>query len=440
MRYFISLLFSTILFTGCSTSVYHREVYIPAYQTGNFPQAEKTLTKALSKQTCLQSQDTVCLLLDRATTRFAMGDIKGSIEDFQKAIEAIDYYNQSSTAEMLGQVLLQDEIGAYCGEDFEQILARVYFALALFQKGDNSNAFAILRQAEEIQQKKKEIYRKDKLTESFELVENPLAKYLMAAILEKRRDFSNASILYQQAAALSGNSSLYSPLPSLGPNEKLATVLVVGHNGNAPFKVSGTSDASVASMLALEILLSTQRVDPAVSSLTGIPVPILMQNYLSNPSALFANVGGEKKNMSPIYDITATAYEQLQQKMPIIVARGAARMALRRGTVAYMQDKDPCLGAIMDMAMLVANANTSADTRAWSTLPSRIDIARFDIPAGSYELSVEANASRYAPFLDKYSIILKPDDLCIINVFNIHPGVITIQIPKQFLINKGEIP
>ncbi len=110
-------------------------------------------------------------------------------------------------------------LGAYAGEDFEQVLARVYFALALIQAGDYGNAYAILRQAEELQQGLRERYDRCCATSDFHLPDLTFAKYLFALLLEKQGDKSNACLLYQQSGAL--------PTPGDCSDRKQATVLVL---------------------------------------------------------------------------------------------------------------------------------------------------------------------------------------------------------------------
>lgn len=428
---------------SCSTPVSERGAYIFAYQSGGIPQAEAKLTQTISKEmpqkNYTKSKDAVWLLLDRATTRFAMGNIDGAISDYKLAIEAIDYYDQLSAAESVGKVLLDDEVGAYAGEDFEQVLARVYFALALLNKGDLGNAFALLRQSEEVQQKKREFYGSSQVTENYQLIDNSLAKYLFALLLENRGERSNSEILYQQTESLLSAEGY--PLSQYKTEFELAksnqaTVLVLCHNGNVPIKISGTSNASVASAVALEMLLAANRIDPAWSSLTGIPVPLLMQNWGADPSPTFATMDGIKKALLPWYDVANVANQQLDQKMPLIVARGVARFLLRRGTVAVAHEQDPTLGVLCDIGMLFANAATKADTRSWTTLPYAIDLARYQVDAGEHALSIRVASPGCKPFVADYRLNLSPHDLCVINVFNIHPGVTTVVIPDHF--NKGE--
>jgi len=433
------------LLASCSPTLAKRDEYISIYQAGDMAFAEERMTKTIENlaadQNFCQSNDAVWLLLDRATARFAQGNTQDAIKDYRLALEAIDYYNQESTLEHLQQVLLEDGFGAYSGEDFEQILARVYFALALLHEDDTGNAFALLRQAEETQQKKREMYAKTEFTDHYKLIDNAIAKYLLALLLDRKGDRSNAEILYGQAASLVGSPSFQKDLSAADQDGKNATVLVICHNGNSPYKISATSNASVASTAALEFILASRRVDPAWSSLTGIPIPQLVQKSSSFPYPTFAAIDGIQKSLIPFYDITKTAYQQLQQKLPVIAARAVARFLIRRGTVAYAKKQDQGMGALADLAMFVANASTQADTRSWSTLPSSIDVARFDLKPGTHLFSAHVQARAYPPLSGRYQIRVAAGDLCVINIFNIHPGITQVVIPKRFLyIDKGESP
>jgi uncharacterized protein len=432
---FLPLLF----LCGCS-SWDQREEYVSIYQSGQLEYAENLvdyeIQTHLPGEKFTESKDAVLLLLDRATIRFAWGDMEGAIHDYNLAIEAMDYYSQQSSTELLGQVILQDDVEAYSGEDFEQVLARVYFALALLQNGDENNALALLRQAEELQQQKCENYRKSRLTQDFELVENPAAKYLMAALLEHRGDHSNAEILYSQTENLLGKKLSDLKLRKENKEPDAATVIIIAHNGNAPYKISSVADASMASGLALEMMLGSCQIPPAYSSLAGIPVPVLMQMIFSNRVPIGSRLCREEKDLIPFYNITAVSAMQLQQKMPILVARGVARFILRRGTVACFQEQNPGLGALADVGVLVANACTQADTRSWRTLPSSLDLIRYDIPPGEHTLHLKVHWGIVAPFIEEYPLKLEPCDLCVINVFNIHPRIVSVQIPHKNKINK----
>lgn len=428
--------------TSCSPSILaQRGPYLQAYHEGDLDQAEthldKLMQKTKTKISYQHSKEASWLLLDRATLHFAMGKVDEAVNDYAQAIESLDYYDQSLPAEKCAQLLLQDDTAAYQASDFEQVLARVYFALALLHQGDESNAYALLRQAEEYQQEKRYFYAKVPFTRDYRLTDNGLSKYLFALLLEKRGDLSNARLLYQQANQLI--PCAHEVPCQLTRKAQQATVLIICHNGNVPYKVSATSIASVASACALECLLATQNIDPAWSTLSGIPVPALRDWSGSYPFPAYAQLDGVQHPLLTFYSVGQAAREELNQKMPVIVARGVARLLMRRYTVGYLDRQDPCLGMLADLTMCIVNDNTRADTRSWTTLPAFIDVARFDVEPGRHQLNLQIYENQN-PEIKTVNLTLAPHDLCIIHIFNIHPGVRQVLIPFRYLIKQGDCP
>lgn len=427
------LLLSCFLCLGCSSTAIlaQRGSYLRAYHQGDLDCAENNLDNLANKESLQQSytksKDATWILLDRATTRFAMGKSDDAVDDYAKAIESIDYYNQDLTTERIGQILLQDETGAYQADDFEQVLARVYFAFALIHEDDESNAYAILRKAEEIQQEKRALYSKIPFTKHYRLSDNGLSKYLFALLLEKRGDCANAKILFQQAMELISCDAIEMPQK----NGQQASVLVVCHNGNAPYKISVMSPASIASAAALEILLAAHHNRPVLSTMMGIPVPALRYWPGSDPRPTYADVDGIRKPLLPFYSVSKAAADELNQKIPVIAARGVARLAIRRTAVGYLEKQDPCLGALADLTMCVVNSQTRADTRSWTTLPAFLDASHFYLEPGCHAIQIEV-CEKDRKVVKNYQLQLKPNDLCIIHVFNIHPGVTQVLIPYRF--------
>lgn len=400
-----------------------RGSYLKLIHTGQFEKAESKLSQLIKKEMpkgdFTRSSEASWLLLDRATLRFIRGDIPNAIEDFALAIEALDFYGQNLPTDKIKQTLLQDECSAYQAADYEQVLARVYFALALLHRGDRGNAFALLRSAEEFQLEQRALYRKLPYAQQFELPDNPLASYLFAAMLENKGDLSNANIIYNKLNQAEAE------------NDGKATILVLCHNGNSPYKISETVPASVASAIALEFFLSTQRIDPAWSTLTGIPVPALKRWPLSDPQPTYASLNECRQPLLPFCNIHQLAKDELEQKKPVIVSRGVARLLMRRTAVGYMQKQNEWLGLFADLGMLIANSNTRADTRSWTLLPAFIDMTRFDVEPGTHTINIEIFTGGLSKQLS-YPLELKPNDLCIINIFNIHPGVTKVLIPRKY--------
>ncbi len=421
LKKYLTLSIIALLTASCSQAIDRRDAYIRPYHAGQFEEANRRVTNLIDNPA--NSQDAVWLLLDRATINFTSGNSDQALSDYQLAIEAIDFYSQNCTAENLEKVILQEGIGAYAGEDFEQILARIYFALALHYCGDDGNAMALLRQAENIQQKKREIYRKCKLTQEYSLIDNAFGKYLLAAMSEKKGDLSNARILYNQFGQLTGCQAA----PS---DPSLATVLLICHNGNAPFKIPIRLPPSVASTAALNAL-AIGNPKPRLSSLSGISTPALSYWIQNSHQQALVYFEGRTTPLLPCFDIGKTARKQLKAQIPNIVARGLARQMIRFATVEAAARLDPLAGCIADIALLAANCQTKADVRSWTTLPRTLDLARIDTEPGRQELTILIGSQSYPLTLD-----LKPRDLCLIHIFNIHPGITTLLVPDRFL--KGD--
>lgn len=429
IRLLISLTF-IISVTACTPLPQQNEITL-SFQTGDLNTADQILSETLYEEmpqnNYWNSQNAVCLLLDRATTRFIKGDIDLAISDYQLAIEALDFYGQDCTLETAGKVVFADTFGAYCGSANEHILARVYFALALLQKGDSNNALALLKQAEDLQQRLNSL--KQPYLSAIYRYDNALAKFLLALLLEQKGDKTNAAILFQQANSLTESSI---PDCSLTDTISTATVVLLCHNGNVPFKLSGTCPASIASAVALECLLSAQNLPPAYSSFTGIPVPVLCQYPYSLPLPTTSQIERHSLPLTPIVNVAETTYRELENKKPLIVARGVARFLMRRTAVGYAQEQDPSLGALVDFGLFIANLNTKADTRAWTTLPSSLDIAVYHIPPGVHDVRISVQRPFNRIYEKTFPITIKDHDICVIDIFNIHPEITKIIVPSRF--------
>ena len=425
------LLIVGISASSCCTIGARQTEYLTAYECGDLEASHgilnTTVTQQLRGKDYRTSDEAVWLLLDRATVRLAMGDVRGASDDYLQAIEAMDYYRQRVLAEDVGQLVMQDDVKAYAGDDFEQVFARFYAALALLHSGDEGNAFALLRQCEELIQQMNEEYRHHGVKCDFAVPDPTVGKLLFGALLEKRGDHSNAEILYQQVLEASGIDAAVSR-----DSIRDATLIVLCHNGNMPRKISENTDASVASVLALESFLTEDERPFAMSSLPGIPTPALVTTHDRAPMTTWVSI--DEREWQPLAAATYVAdlaAEELDSKQPVVAARAIARYVMRRTVVAAAAEQSESAGALADIAMLIANAITQADTRAWGTLPARIDVARFDLEEGTHQLHLAIENHDRDDTLLTESVFLKAGDLCVVNLFNLHPGVSVLQVPAS---------
>jgi len=87
-----------------------------------------------------------------------------------------------------------------------------------------------------------------------------------------------------------------------------------------------------------------------------------------------------------VSNLDALAAQAFQEKQSTMFVR-----AIVRGLVKYLAQqtadkKDEGFGALVNILGMVTE---TADTRSWSTLPSRVYLARLDLPAGRYRVEAD---------------------------------------------------
>ena len=364
-----------LLLFSCSAPYYQDAA--AQLREGRFVEAEKNLSKVDT-----DSNEAALILLSRAMVYFQSGQLNKSTRDFEKALDVIDYYKQSSLPEIAGQTLIQDSIAAYVPPPFEESLARFYQALAFLHQGQEDNAAATVYYLES------------------HSGQNPLTTYLLATLFQRRGDISNARVLYSR----------------LKLDAPAGNVLLVHHRGMAPQKRTEIAKSSMVSAAILETILQIKDVKPALSTLTGIPIPALV-NKVRPTSILKIDHHSQSPTIS--YDIAKAAEAQLDQDMPWTAARSAARLLIRRGLVASTKEN---YQPLMDIAMLISNLATQADTRSWTLLPSCIDLYHLNLDPGPHQVQIGKQ---------KVAINIKPKGLTIIEIFQ--PSSDNIFTPKENL-------
>ena len=351
------MIFFLLLFLLVSCGQHVRSTASFDYARGELIKAEEKLEKSGYPDS-----------LDLAMVHLVQNKIDLALRGFEKAIDAMDYFRKMTPEELGTKIVWKDGAAAYIAPPFEQTLARFYYAMSFLQKGDENNAAASLLY----------LHNHDQA--------NLLTSYLLALLLERRGDTSNADILYRLAGIE----------PKQGSN---TTLLIVCHNGNVPYRISHIAPISIVSAAALEILLGVADIKPALSSLTGVAVPKLIDRPASKPlpSLPLPTI---------VYNVHDAAHAHLKKEMPDIAVRSAARMLLRRGVAATHR--------AADLGMLALNLATDADTRSWATLPYQIELTRLDLEPGDHTIEIHGKS---------YSVHLKPGELRCLQIFHLHPHV-----------------
>ena len=116
------------------------------------------------------------------------------------------------------------------------------------------------------------------------------------------------------------------------------------------------------------------------------------QNRLRQYSGLSLSYQGKQYQSQEIVRLQSLAAKQLQDEMPVIVARQIVRVIAKEEVRQQMSRKAGDIGNIL--AAIYNVASEKADTRSWSTLPDSIHILRMDFSPGKHEVEMNINGNK----------------------------------------------
>ena len=125
----------------------------------------------------------------------------------------------------------------------------------------------------------------------------------------------------------------------------------------------------------------------------SVSLPVLRRRPASMSDAL-VTVAGTELRTEQVANIAADAVQQLAADRPKLLASEFSRNVARELVAERMDRKSPGLGSLTS---LLASATDQADTRIWSTLPDNIQLARFSLAPGTYDVTVQLQGAYGAP-------------------------------------------
>jgi hypothetical protein len=337
-------------------------------------------------------------LLDTAMLQRMQHDFAASNQSLEQAKQVIQTYSAASISEQSAAFIINDTTRTYTGTPLEQVMLHVYAALNYLELGNHDAARVEALQVE--------IRLRQLMQDSPEsaLSVDPFASYLSGMIFEDLGEYSDAMIAYRKAfEAYQTHEKLYSltvpdylkhdmlrmarkvglnneyaklkaqfgiSLQDLHkPNRNGGEVVVLFHNGLAPIK----REHSVAT------------IDPGSGRLIRVSLPYYQnrQQLISSARVEANEIFAQTQQVEAIDDI---AEQTLQAYMPAITARAVARAVLKYNMSREASKQNDVAGLLVNIAGVLTER---ADTRSWLSLPANIQMARLQLPAGTYALSIE---------------------------------------------------
>lgn len=344
-----------------------------------------------------------------------------------------DLYTKSVTRE-LAALVVKDDIAKYRGDPFEAVLVNYYKILNYLHLGDIEGALVECRR---VNRKLQMII--DAGEESYE--NDPFLQYLTAMVYDAAGDIEDAAVSYRAAAeayedlrADGGASPPPSLLCDAARNaSRLGDAEAAGqYEGDAPgdcpprerergalnvFLESGYvthkteesvvipiyeddddyDDHDTFAVTLAERRHMARRKGVKVTQVVKIAMPVLVEDPVPFHHAVLrarpAGADADRHHESPVVEARTTLVEDVgvharhafTAKEGKILVRTIIRALAKLAAQNKAEDKDTALGVLVNIFNV---ATETADTRSWSTLPQRIDMARLQLPAGTWDVDV----------------------------------------------------
>jgi len=364
----------------------------------NYQAALTTLDKLYDDS----ARDAVLYNMNKGMLLRMSGDYRGSNAAFATAKKLIEQLEAISVTEQASSLVVNDQVKSYEGADFEKILLQFYMILNYLELGQKDDARVEVLQ---IDQRLKEIKQK---RSSEALPEEAWVRYMSGIVFEDLGEWSDAMIAYRKAyqaytqylasyklsvpyslklalLRLADRQGLYEELEqykkefginewdTIAQRQDKGELVIVVSSGLAPVKKPNSATV----------------ISPRTGQLIRISVPV----YVERPIALSGvnyQVGDQQGQLELMEIVDPLAIKSLEQEMPTIIARAAARQAIKYQATKQARQEDSALGLLVNLTGALLE---QADTRSWTTLPQAIYMARVSLSPGTYNLSVRIVSS-----------------------------------------------
>lgn len=371
-------------------------------------------------------RERVLYLLDKGMVLRMKREFAASNQALEAAKQQMEKLYAASISQNALSFVVNDATVDYAGEDYEQVLVHLYMALNYLELGQRDEARV---EALQVDIKLREIADKNPASK---FTEDALSRYLSAMIYEELGEWSDAMIAYRKAyeAYKKYQSNFSTPVPPqlkqdlmrLAQRQGLFDELAqyqkefgsdlspdVAGEGGAKGELVFILSNGLAPIKRERVIETwappapvTMRASKPGQSAQSLSLPVLVSialpYYESRPSRVAGariSVSGQRADTQKMEDIDAIARASLDARMAAITARAVAR-AVAKGAIQKSvdevggRDSDRAAQLIGSFLVRIASVATErADTRSWLTLPANVQLARLQLPPGTYDVNVE---------------------------------------------------
>ncbi len=385
-----------VVATGCATYADRLAKVQQDFVIGNLASASSAIDDGMRRRS-----DRDVLQLDRAMVQLAEGKPREAEQTLREARDRFDSLDAPAPGHKVLSMLTDANRDVYRGEDYEQILIRVFLALSNLM-GDGGDAAAYSLQVGDKQQ---QIIAAG----ADEQGENPKLAYQRVAVGAylhgSLREATHSNIDDVQRACTTvcnwqpqfpyAQQDLQRAYYGRHSAPGNGVVYVFALVGVGPHKEESIEVASTVSLLVADRILSAvgnQTLPPTIA-------PVKVPKVVVTPhevGAIGVSVDGQPAGYTgTITDIGKMAVQQYDAIYPRVIAEAVVRRIVKKGVIYGTKevigvDKNSPAGFALDVLGIAWEATESADTRCWGLLPDKIQVLRLELPAGQHQLTFQS--------------------------------------------------
>jgi len=402
-----TLLLLTVLcfLTGCASFGERTAKIRSEFANGNIEKTNAEIEKALKQR---KRSDADTLKLNQAIVALSSGKPKEAetlLREVRDRFDQIEREREKRVAEKAVSMLLDDNTVSYSGEDYENVLIRVFLALSnLMYDGTDAPAYA-----RQVGYKQNEIIRKGEMKDpkNADKTVNPKAEsyrqvaigqYLIGVMQEATyRNHDDVIRAYEavntwEPGFSQGWHDLQRARRGVHAQPGNGVVYVFALVGAGPYKAQKNSEVLHDAQILTTFLIAMLSSRPTLPDFSPIMIPTIVRPR-ETVSALSVSISGKWQGQTEtLTDIGRMAEEQFEAVKPQIVARAVVRRTLKKGILygsKELLDVNPWVGLAMDAGAMVLQSLETADTRSWNLLPAEIQVVRLEVPAGEHQLTLQ---------------------------------------------------
>jgi uncharacterized protein len=358
------------------------------FRSGQYDDAIAKLREGVEKQG-EDGRDVLLYLMDLGLVLHTAGKFEESNQIFLKADKIADISDYTSLSTEAATLLTSDNIKHYKGEDFEKVLINTYLAINYAVMGDYENALVEARRVNT------KLYRM--VTEGQrKYKQNAFARYLSAVLYEAEGEYNDAYIDYKKTRELDP------AFPLIGKDLwRMAYALKMRDDQekwDEEFHLTQADHDSAKQLLPKRnhkdnrseiIVLYENGISPVKRpnpQFTQVPRFFPRSNPVSGAKIEVSGSGQSLEGSTfVLHDIESTAIFNLEEKYGALVAKKLAGIVAKEvvGNQVEKATDSKFLGFLTKLALY---ASDQADVRSWNLLPKDLQVARFTVNPGTYQV------------------------------------------------------